>query len=234
MPISESTDAEQYGRAISLGATCEVAYNLRRYYSFKSAYPFDWWITPVAGLLKFLSEPNIELLYAPENLVVSNVWGLSSIRNEYFGIWLHHEFHRQSDGSISNDWHKEIPAAKSRTAALLQKFFGANLLDERILMVRAKSEWDDPAFDPGELRDVLRFRFKNAVFQMIFINYPRSDLGWARSLDIPKLPGADWRGDASAWDRNLADLGYRLSSDSSRVSSSSSMDEWANNKIAAQ
>ena len=41
-------------RIISLGALCEVAYQARRLSKSSRAYPFDWWDTPFAGLLRAL------------------------------------------------------------------------------------------------------------------------------------------------------------------------------------
>lgn len=41
-------------RIISLGALCEVAYQARRLSKSSRAYPFDWWDTPLAGLLRAL------------------------------------------------------------------------------------------------------------------------------------------------------------------------------------
>jgi hypothetical protein len=32
---------------MSLGTNCEAAYHVRRYFAFETAFPFDWWITPV-------------------------------------------------------------------------------------------------------------------------------------------------------------------------------------------
>ena len=79
-------------RIISLGGRCAVAHNLRRFFDFGEAFPFDWWITPFDGLIKFLANPDPDWLYDPAELDLTANKG--SVRHSDLGIRLHHEFPR--------------------------------------------------------------------------------------------------------------------------------------------
>lgn len=52
---------------ISLGSNCEVSYNIRRFFGFEAAYPFDWWITPLSPVPKLI-ESDFALELTTENL----------------------------------------------------------------------------------------------------------------------------------------------------------------------
>lgn len=51
-----------YDYVVSLGANCEVAHHIERYFSIKRRNPFDWWITPFNGLVDAL-ETDFEHLF---------------------------------------------------------------------------------------------------------------------------------------------------------------------------
>lgn len=55
-------------RLVSLGALCEAAFQLRRLARSDRAYPFDWWITPLAGVVPVL-EAGAGAVFAPEQIV---------------------------------------------------------------------------------------------------------------------------------------------------------------------
>lgn len=77
---------------VSLGCRCATTFNLRRYYSFSSAYPFDWWITPERGVLGLLDRPDVDWLYDPRELELAA--DHRSVQHRALGVMLHHEFPR--------------------------------------------------------------------------------------------------------------------------------------------
>ena len=44
--------------------SCRVTYQVRVCFGSWKVYPFDWWITPLAGLSRYLAAPDIGKLYA--------------------------------------------------------------------------------------------------------------------------------------------------------------------------
>jgi hypothetical protein len=55
-------------RMISLGGACEVAAQLRRLAADDTAYPFDWWITPLQSVKKIIDD-RCNSLFLPESIV---------------------------------------------------------------------------------------------------------------------------------------------------------------------
>ena len=39
---------------VSLGHNCQLTYQLRRYFNFATAFPFDWWVTNMRGVIDTL------------------------------------------------------------------------------------------------------------------------------------------------------------------------------------
>lgn len=172
---------------VGLGVRCEVAYNLRRFFDFSTAYPFDWWITPTTALLAFLAKPDAGDLYDPAKLELSA--RANSVRH-VSGILLFHEFKRDNDVAskpVRPEWREALDKPRQRTAALTERFLGLNAPGNRIAFVR----------QPGQAtRQVL------ARLEALF---PLAE--WTL-IDLAAIPHGthDWRGDPAGWDRALAEL----------------------------
>jgi hypothetical protein len=183
---------------VSLGSACKTAYNLRRYFDFGGAFPFDWWITKPEGLLEFLSSLDVELLYDP-NLLELTPDGMG-VTNRQFPIIFHHEFPRDwtSPGHpISADWRKAIEKSKTRTAALTRKLRALDAPGFRIAFFREGSMPTDG------LLEVLGNTFSQAQWTFIHVP-PLSE------------PTSEWRGDAHAWDAFLVSTALHLNRENHR------------------
>jgi hypothetical protein len=102
-----------FDRVISLGSNCEVTANLRRYFRLERAYPFDWWITPLASV-RILLENKFEDLFNPDNLIVTE--DLGSVVNKKYNLLHHHDFPRDNNDKI-------IPEKVSREVGNLKNKF---------------------------------------------------------------------------------------------------------------
>jgi hypothetical protein len=179
---------------VSLGARCAVAYNLRRFYNFRSAFPFDWWITSTAGVAKFLRRMDIEYLYAPDQLELTP--DARTVRHRGLNFQLHHEFPRENKkgGRVLPNWFEAIEQPKKRTAALINKLLALNSSNNRVVFVREQEKITD------HIAGCLDTLFRQAEYTLVV---------------LPKIPRNfngkfGWHGDPEQWDKALGALGLSL------------------------
>ena len=177
---------------ISLGPRCATAHNLRRYFNFRSTFPFDWWITPEESIVKLLRNFDIDFVYSSAELLRANSDG--TVIHKSLDIGLHHEFPRQRSLEtplIVEDFLSYIEIPKQRTLYLFQKMFKLNVSGERLLFVREK-------LSNSDIEDCLNVVFSVADWCLTSVEGP---------------PGNDlhgWSGDPKIWDEVLASLAVEL------------------------
>ena len=207
-------ESRVYDHIVGLGYDCRLAYNLRRTFGFTVAYPFDWWVTPLAALAAFLRDPSVERLYDPEHLRPSLVKDrLYSIRNAHYDIELHHEFPRGKDSAVTSAWTQHIQPARARTQYLMDRFLGLKP-GSRVLFVRAtkKAEGRElgPSFRPliGEVRQALDGLFPRVEADLLLID-PVEMIKAPRiaNLRVGDPNKAEWRGTPELWTKQLLGAG---------------------------
>lgn len=57
---------------VSLGSTCEVAFNIRRYFKAANSYPFDWIGSPLDQMYQILQYGDPKLLIPDSSLIIEN------------------------------------------------------------------------------------------------------------------------------------------------------------------
>lgn len=194
---------------VSLGGSCRVTHNLRSYFDFSSAYPFDWWITPLRSATRFLREPDLDRLYEPGSLqIVKKEGSPSTVWNIHFGIDLHHEFPR-SDGEVAAGFLNHIEAPRARQRYLLKRLRDLNEERHSLLLVR-HFIWTDRGLslaDMAAFTHAAEEMFDRAECRFLFINCPiefrRDDI---MQLRISERPDISWRGDSRLWAEGLASL----------------------------
>lgn len=175
---------------VSLGMRCVVAHNLRRFYDFSTAYPFDWWVTPAIGLTALLAEPDVDALYDVSQLSLAE--GGKSVCHVN-GIRLFHEFARdktQRAKPVRPGWQDALAAPRERTAALVQRLLKLNAPGNRIAFFR------QPDKRVGKIAAALAARFPLAEWTLIGLAPIEKDAALEK----------DWRGDPARWDHVLRDL----------------------------
>lgn len=215
MPIVPLTHFDGAGidHIISLGAACETAYNLRRHYSFGTAYPFDWWISPTSGAARFIRDGDAAALYRTGDLTPTA--NGRSIVNVRYGIRLHHEFphDRQVEGRpISANWAAHIASPQARTAHLARRFFSLASTGRNLMFVRSFGPRDTNVAMLQDLLEALDARFSPARIGVVLVNYAGTvPEAWpVTRAAVPRVAGTGWRGDAAAWDTALGSLGLHL------------------------
>ena len=196
---------------VSLGYHCRTARRLRDHYGFNSSLPFDWWLTPLEGAVRFLNDWDVEALYDPRLLKERWLKGrFANIVNARYGIRLEHEFPRDETESVSAGWREHIAQAKARTAHLMDKFERMNRTNRRVLVVRELSpEEVGQASLQRELYETACRRLGRARLRFLLISPTGVEApGW-NSLKIDDRT-QDWQGDAALWDEALDRLGFTL------------------------
>lgn len=180
---------------VSLGPRCATAYNLRRYFGFGDAFPFDWWITPHDGLVGFLGDPDLDTLYDPQRLEAAQE--RATVRHAELGILLHHEFPRDAAAPgrpVVAGWKALLAQPRRRSAHLLDKLLGLDRAGLRIAFVREAGTCDDT----------------EPIAARLAALFPRAHWTLAAIPIVPVPAGPDWQGDPVLWDQAFRPLALSL------------------------
>jgi hypothetical protein len=202
---------EAFTDMVSLGSRCRGTRRFRDFYGTESAYPFDWWVTPMKGLMRALRDWDVEQLFDPAELSEVMVGeAIAYVHHDRYGLKFQHDF-PTVEGRIRPDWRDHLEPARSRTRHLMDKFDALNRPGRRILFYREVSPTDaEPEGMARALKHEVRRRLP--LPKCAFLLISRDGLkaqGW-RSVTIDDPTEEPWTGDAAIWDAALAALDYRL------------------------
>lgn len=166
-----------------------MAFNLRRFFHERCAFPFDWWITNDSnGFAQFLVDLDVEKLYNPNQLRLTD--DSRAIVHETYRLELYHEFPRVSseeNAVIASDYLLSTSFARRRTLYLINRLKALGQDGSRILFIRATEHCE-------VISAALRKSFSGVNWDLAFLGRVYRD-------------GFDWRGDPGVWDRTLQGLG---------------------------
>ncbi len=206
-----------YDHIISLGEDCRVAQSLRSTFAIKAAYPFDWWLSSLPGLVAFLKDPSLDRLYDPALLEPHmEPGGIGFICNRHYGVQLHHEFPRGEDRLVVPDWADHIGRARERTQYLWDRMFGF-LGRGTVLFVRWSSTEERQTL-AGRYRGLveeacraLESIFGASTFQLLLINPAEPvDAPGVFSMTIADPNESRWDGSRGLWARRLIEEGLEF------------------------
>ena len=202
-----------FSHIVSLGYRCRTTQRLREHFGFKTAFPFDWWITPLAGGARFLRDWDADRLYDPGQLREARRWGRTAfIEHTGYRLRLQHEFPMDLKREhVLAGWRSHIDEARSRTAHLMQKFDLLDRPDRKVLFVRelmAEEQADQTGI--AALRQALLLRTPRAQTSFLLISPAGVEApGW-RALKVDDPVREPWTGTPALWDGPLASLGCRF------------------------
>src|SRR5665213_3926152 len=106
---------------VSLGYRCRSTQRLREFFGVDSAYPFDWWVSPLKGVVRLLREWDIEQLLDLEMLQEVHAGRhVAYVRHRRYGVKLQHDF--PLDGKyVAPGWQDHLPAVNARISYLMRK-----------------------------------------------------------------------------------------------------------------
>src|SRR5689334_12221399 len=111
-----------YDHIVPVGHDCRLTHHTRQAFGIRTAYPFDWWTTPLAGLTAFLETPDPDLLIGED--LREPVWHegrLLALRNVRFGFELIHDFPREERSSLPG-WQEHVGEVRAKVARRLDRF----------------------------------------------------------------------------------------------------------------
>ncbi len=216
-----------FTHVVPLGISCRVTYQVRVCFHSWKVYPFDWWISPLAGLSRYLAAPDVAKLYntaALEEVLTDGE--VSSIRSTEYGFRLFHEFPRRPGAkelpAVAPGWQVHTAAAAARHEEKLRRLLRLDRSGNRILFVRHQRgtvpgvrDGEDASPAVAVLWDALRRCWPQADIRLLLVNFgPAGSLpdGVLR-LDFEELPGPSgqaWRGDEEQWRSGFASLGLAV------------------------
>ena len=199
-----------FSHIVSLGYRCRTTHRLREHFGFSTAFPFDWWITPLKGGIAFLHDWDLDRLYDPARLREHRRWGRTLyIAHADYGVRLQHEFPMDERQRVLPRWRAAIPEARARTAHLMEKFGNLDRPDRTVLFVRELTPGEETRPDLiAGLREAVLARVPRA--QSTFLLISRTGVkaeGWI-SLRIDDPMEEPWTGTAEIWDAALGALGF--------------------------
>jgi hypothetical protein len=208
-------DVRAYAEIVALGFDCRVSYNLRRTFGFARAFPFDWWVTPLPALARFLGDPDAKRLYDPD--LLQEAWrenDIFAIRNAHYDIELHHEFPRDRDSMVVADWRDHIDQPRRRTEYLLDRFLSLGSTPGPVLFVRSFKLAERHGLARrvnalvGECMAALTALFPALNYELLLVNPPEAvNQPRVFSLRIDDPNRKDWKGTPELWTAGLLEAG---------------------------
>lgn len=195
-----------YKAYISLGATCQTAYQLKRLGLRRCAGPLDWFVSDSAdGLVRliqnrfqgFMELHNLEPIGATDDCFV--------IRDNLYGVESFHDFSRSLP---AEHWQIAYPGFKATISRRVDRFL-KTVKNTPVLFVRTKTEKKEAQ----QLRTALQPIIHDKSRFLIVNFHPdnREDVvyeDWKLDKVFPVIVpgGTDWKGSDQAWDTCMKGL----------------------------
>lgn len=164
---------------ISLGQACTVAGALREYGIRVAAYPFDWIVSPFAGLYQALEDDFIHFLQEDSLIIRSyDKYGIV----DYYGFEYVHDFPAMqpndefaeligeghvTGGVLRDDWKSFLPQVKAKYTRRIERLH--NVLStavENVYLIRYGGITQNQAV---QLRDLLYKKYPQLDFELIIL-----------------------------------------------------------------
>ncbi|ESZ59975.1 hypothetical protein X727_31255 [Mesorhizobium sp. L103C119B0] len=208
----------QFKFAVSLGASCSVAYQIRRYFGQETAFPFDWLITPFASLIQLI-ENDLQSFVEPAHLApYQNYFSLLNTNH----LVLHHHDVPRENGRIVPDWAAHVEQVRDKYEFLGQRWREMMTDPEPVLFVRHQGRAhltnpgaeSIPVLKANGLSNLIKEKRQGRPFQIIFASaidpedtrpltseaFRFDDVRYTDQEEWPD-PSDWWRGASADWTR---------------------------------
>lgn len=191
-------------RVISLGAICEVAYQVKLHTDKLDADYFDWLITPYDALIGAIKN-DFEGFFKLEDLKIYD--DQKSVINTKTHVYYFHDFPLSDERTVLPDFPLYYEQAKSKYDHLKGKFLALESFPGRAIFIRRDLSPDSAIF----LYKTLEERFPKLDFHLVSAN--SADHNWPQCSDkkifcieVPKT-GPDGLEHAEPWCQELKRIG---------------------------
>ncbi|WP_282937424.1 DUF1796 family putative cysteine peptidase [Paenibacillus sp. RC67] len=196
-----------YKAYISMGATCQTAYQLRRLGLRKFAGPLDWFVSGtvdnVAPLIRnrfngFMELDQLQLLGTDMDCYI--------VRDDKYDIVSYHDFPRSLPAFR---WTDAYPDFKQKIDRRIKAFFSA-AKSKPICLIRTQTTKPEAEQLLAALNKVMAGKFRLLIVNnrndLHEVKYEDWGIQGVCSVSVPS--GADWRGSNQAWDQIMR--GFKL------------------------
>lgn len=195
---------QPFDAIINLGGECQVAYQMRLHGIRNEALPFDWIITPVAGLKKILEEQFAQFLNPNHLIFVANEKS-TYVYDTHYGIRFLHDF------KLVPDFMKEYEKIYSIYARRIERFLQLLHESKQALFIRKNSTKQEAI----ELRDLLKRLCPDNNFTLLILDRTPEmkepwDLEHIKNFYLRPPNPESWKGDPIAWQEIFLTIGLQL------------------------
>ncbi|MBP1965578.1 DUF1796 family putative cysteine peptidase [Paenibacillus aceris] len=203
-----------YKACISLGSTCQTAYQLKRLGLRKFASPLDWFVSDsIGGVVRLIDHRFNGLMELSQLELIGTTYECFVVRDNANDVISFHDFPLYL---TAERWQDAYPAFKQKLNRRVDRFL-RTIQGQPILFIRTNSKRKEAQ----ELHAALK-RLMNGKFHLLIVNNHLEDrkdviyedwgLSGISSVLLPK--GEDWRGFNQAWDTCMN--GFKLKASSLR------------------
>lgn len=190
-----------FDKVMSLGPSCETAWQIRQIVDQPEAYVFDWVIAAPASVARAISNDFSEIVQAGQ-LSLRNLDNGDHpyVLDAATGIEYHHDFRNDTDFLAT------LPDVQSKYNFLIDRMRSVLSSNTQVLFVHQLGTLDDAKL----LETAIAGRFVNLRFKLLEISFggpPAPPIEEGR-LILANIDGAGstWQERAPAWKRLLEDL----------------------------
>lgn len=194
-----SNGVAAYGAYISLGSTCQTAYQLRRLRLRKFASPLDWFISRDAADVSRLIRNRFERFMDFDRL---QVLGINAdqyvIRDNRHNVYSYHDF------PLPYHWTYTYPDFKQKVDRRIKALVTAAKKGP-ICFVRTSTSKNEAQQLHSDLRTIVPGKFQLLIVNETDYDQEVTPEDWGlRHVSSVRIPrGRDWRGSDLAWDEIL-------------------------------
>lgn len=195
--MTDAIRAEEkiYEEVVSLGSSCQVAWQLEAHCVRKAAYPFDWLITHSKALNAFLCRKGKGFLNWDKITVIRAYPGDPAhleVVDQMYGLVSLHDF-------LANPPMENYYEVKAKYDRRLARFFELLNSNKTVLFVRQGSS----CAEIKELDSLLHTLYPNLSYTILAVhNFEEYKTDWGlervKNYFLTQIPG-DWAGDFDKW-----------------------------------
>lgn len=192
----------QFHRIISLGRACDIAYQIRRVFNQAEAYPFDWLVTPMSGLIKVI-QSDFDGFIDADHLEIRD----NRVVNQESNIVFFHDFEEQQIPTFK----QALPQVMDKYKRRIERWRTVVNSGNPILFVKGSNDTSLGVITEDQARliyDTLTQAYPHCDVHLLCQNVPEAGIapqriGNIRIDNVRKPASAAWSGDDAAWSEML-------------------------------
>lgn len=194
---------QPFDLVISLGDTCQVAYQMTLNKLRYERYPFDWSLTPFESVYQFIQNRSLHFMDKDALVLIDGTPGYSPsihryIEDCFYKIQFVHDF------DLEQNFLKDYQRIKTNYDRRINRFFSALSSNKKILFIRQTITREQAI----RLDKLLQTMFPNLKYQILAIDMSEEiqknwGLNRIKNYYLKSDPDDGWVGNSKAWENIL-------------------------------